>query len=205
MNGSETPLHKGRGCDRVPAHWARGSDNAINLRKSKNNRLSCLFPGFLFLFLFFFFCLSPFPAFAELTLADSVLYQLAVEGMATFMRLSKIPHLLPSSLLPPFPKEAPFYMIDDELLSSEDEEENEEEETTPRGYSYRTTGYNNATAAPQPPTTSSTPLWFSLPLELQLEIWLFLPPREIFKQSLVCSAWRDCWLNEVLWREAHNR
>ncbi len=134
-----------------------------------------------------------------------MLYQLAVEGMATFMRLSKIP-LLPSSLLPPFPKEAPFYMIDDELYSSEDEEENEEEEeTTPRGYSYRTTGYNNnATAAPSA-TTSSTPLWFSLPLELQLEIWLFLPPREIFKQSLVCSAWRDCWLNEVLWREAHNR
>jgi len=147
--------------------------------------------------------LVSFPAFAELTLADSVLDQLAVEGMATFMRLSKIPHLLPSSLLPPFPKEAPFYMIDDELCSSEDEEENEEEETTPRGYSYRTTGYNNATAAP--PTTSSTPLWFSLPLELQLEIWLFLPPREIFKQSLVCSTWRDCWLNEVLWREAHNR
>ena len=52
---------------------------------------------------------------------------------------------------------------------------------------------------------SSTPLWFGLPLELQLEIWLFLPPREIFKQSLVCCNWRDCWREDVFWREAHNR
>ena len=47
----------------------------------------------------------------------------------------------------------------------------------------------------------------ALPNEVQVLIWTWLPPQEIFKQTLVCKHWKVIseQPDEYLWRVVHNR
>lgn len=44
-----------------------------------------------------------------------------------------------------------------------------------------------------------------LPSELQEEIWMWLPPQDLFKQQLICLSWRDQFLHDSLWQRYHRR
>jgi len=48
-------------------------------------------------------------------------------------------------------------------------------------------------------------LWAVLPVELQWEIWTWLPPQETFRQMEVCRAWHENCSDDRFWQAVHMR
>ena len=48
-------------------------------------------------------------------------------------------------------------------------------------------------------------LWAVLPVELQWEIWTWLPPQETYRQMEVCRAWHENCSDDRFWQAVHMR